>query len=306
MRAETGESIWTRSLGDGVIDKTLAVGGGLAYIVSRDSGKLYALDAVTGAIRWTVETGGHGGSSPVLYDGRVYVTTGDRGAAVRSYDAATGAHRWSQAIGEILYAEPAVADGVVFVGGQDGSIRTFDAATGHPGWAASLGEAVTVPVVRGKALYVVTAHGYVYALDSTRGSVRWVTLLPMEPGSDYDTVRRAPAVAYGLIYVGSGDIGIHALHAGTGVEVWSAGTETAAACIGASGGTPSVAGGVVYLAGCNHTVYAFNAISGTPLWEHFVGSGGGFYGLNTSPVVLDGTMYVAVTFSYGVWAFRRE
>jgi outer membrane protein assembly factor BamB len=82
----------------------------------------------------------------------------------------------------------------------------------------------------------------------------------------------APAVANGVVYVGSDQL--YALNASTGALLWSY-------AIGV-GGAPAVANGVVYV--CSGNVYALNASTGALLWK--VGS------CVFSPAVANGVVYV--------------
>ncbi len=67
----------------------------------------------------------------------------------------------------VITTPPVVADGVVYVGTQEGWVRAVDAATGEELWAVDLGSKVEqAPVVVDGAVFVVTADGTVWALGS--------------------------------------------------------------------------------------------------------------------------------------------
>jgi len=71
-------------------------------------------------------------------------------------------------------------------------------------------------------------------------------------------VYSSPAVANGVVYVGSTDNNIYALNAGTGALLWKYTT-------GAVQSSPAVANGVVYVASEDYNVYALNASTGALL-----------------------------------------
>jgi len=75
----------------------------------------------------------------------------------------------------------------------------------------------------------------------------------------------APAVANGVVYVGSYDNHLYALDAKTGAQVWSAATG------GAIWSSPAVADGVVYVGSADSHVYAFDAETGALRWATPVG-----------------------------------
>jgi outer membrane protein assembly factor BamB len=85
----------------------------------------------------------------------------------------------------------------------------------------------------------------VYALDAKTGALLW-KLHP--PGC---CVISSPAVANGVVYVGSDDGNLYALNARTGVKLWSYATG------GAVFSSPAVANGVVYVGSDDGNVYAF-------------------------------------------------
>ena len=90
---------------------------GVVYVGSVDDGTLYALDAATGAKKWTYRTDSQMFSSPTVANGVVYV--GSSRGNVYALDAATGAKKWAYPIGG-MDSSPAVADGVVYVGALGG------------------------------------------------------------------------------------------------------------------------------------------------------------------------------------------
>jgi outer membrane protein assembly factor BamB len=96
-------------------------------------------------------------------------------------------------------------------------------------------------------------------------------------------VGSAPAVANGVVYVGSGlgDGNVYALNASTGAKLWSY----------ATGGTvvsaPAVANGMVYVDSDDFNVYALNASTGAKLWSYTAGNG-----VDSSPAVTNGVVYV--------------
>ena len=70
----------------------------------------------------------------------------------------------------------------------------------------------------------------------------------------------SPAVAHGVVYVGSQDDNIYALNAKTGILLWKHTTG------GGVGSSPAVANGVVYVGSQDNKVYALNARTGNQLW----------------------------------------
>ncbi|MEV4569774.1 PQQ-binding-like beta-propeller repeat protein [Nonomuraea sp. NPDC049419] len=159
----TGRARWRREFGHialkpVVIGDTVYVGhfGGLTYALDAATGKerwrltpeattgswsvtesrgtlyvggqkLHALDPATGRERW---------SRPITATASVHgdtVFAQDDGGTLHALDAATGASRWSFQTGSHFQTRPAVAHGLVYVGGSNGNLYALRAEDGLPG-----------------------------------------------------------------------------------------------------------------------------------------------------------------------------
>lgn len=100
------------------------VSGGTAYVPSDN--EVYALDAATGAVRW--HTGVANPTSLAIAGETVY-GSGTRG--LFALDAATGALRWQLPTVTSKYP-PAIAGGVVFIGGSNGVLAAVGSGAGTP------------------------------------------------------------------------------------------------------------------------------------------------------------------------------
>jgi outer membrane protein assembly factor BamB len=238
--------------------------------VGSEDGRLYALDDATGTQRWSFQSGTSVGSSPTVAHGTVYIGFGDHN--VYALDAATGAMRWSFRTGNYVFSSPAVANGVVYVGSSDDHVYALDAATGVEKWSFRTGGFVlSSPSVANGVVFVGSQDGSLYALDAATGTTRW----------SFHTrgVYSSPAVANGMIYVGAEKV--YALDAGTGVRQWSFRTRDFV------DQSLAVANGVVYASSFGHTVYALNAANGRERWSFRTR---GY--MNSSPAVANGMVYV--------------
>src|SRR6266571_551392 len=108
-----------------------------------------------------------------------------------------------------------------------------------------------------------------------------------------EKIYSSPAVAGGVVFVGSADGHLYAFVASTGNFLWAASTG------GYINSSPAVAKGLVYIGSADHKLYAFNAkgyaqsLSGCgisacpPIWS--ASTGGSIF---SSPVVANGVIYV--------------
>ena len=183
--------------------------------------------------------------------------------------------KWSYATGYLVDPSPAVADGVVYVGSNDGNVFALKANTGRRLWSYPTRAAVaSSPAVADGVVYVGSDDNNLYALRADTGTLLW----------SYATgnyVYSSPAVADGVVYVGSNDGNVYALNAHTGALLWSYTTGNQAQS------SPAVVNGVVYVGSNDGNVYALNASTGALLWSYTTGGG-----VFSSPAVANGVVYV--------------
>ncbi len=271
LNAATGRWLWKANAGAGM--PSPAVADGVVYVAA-EGGRLYAVDSATGAIRWSRAID-YTHASPAVANGIVYIAS-DEHNILYAFDAATGKPRWSTKIaGDSVWASsPVVANGLVYFGsvGYGGRIHAFDAQTGQERWAAGSGGLLAVS---DGVLYA--PNGSVLnAYNAATGQIRWSAPLAASDSS--------PAVANGIVYVGSADHHLYAFDARTGAVRWSAAT---GAIIRAS---PAVANGVVYITSMDPdgSAYAFDAVSGALLWSKALG-----VWIMASPAVANGLLYIS-------------
>ncbi len=186
---------------------------------------------------------------------------------------------WSYPTGGAVYSSPAIVNGVVYVGSDDGNVYALNAYTGNQLWEFfAFGAVDSSPTVVDGVVYVGSGDGNVYALNSATGSLIWHSPI----GSPIDS---SPTVANGLVYVASENCYVYALNAANGAQIWSYQTW------GSVSSSPAVANGVVYIGSDDGNVYALDATTGALDWSFstYAVSGGPVV---SSPVVVNGVVYV--------------
>lgn len=123
--AVTGRELWTRRLPQGV-SQPLASDGSMIAAVDNEQ-EVHALDARTGARRWTTE-GGLASTAPVVVaDGVTVVSSG----GIRAYDNRTGRLRWYRGDQVVRWpTDVQVNDRTLAVDGDYG-VRLLDLEDGH-------------------------------------------------------------------------------------------------------------------------------------------------------------------------------
>lgn len=142
-----------------------AVGTDVLVGVAFD-GEVFGLDPADGSVRWTLDPGGRGGS-PVVADGRAYVSGGpnDEPDTLRGLDAVSGEEQWRTSYEEVgPYAT--VGDGLLVRGtrGVHEFVALLDANDGTERWSFETHEDLTAPVVADASVYVGSDRGIVREL----------------------------------------------------------------------------------------------------------------------------------------------
>jgi hypothetical protein len=117
----------------------------VVYVGSWDD-KVYALNAATGALKWSYTTGGEVRSSPAVANGVVYVGSDDFN--VYALSASTGTLLWMGTTGDGVYnSSPVVADGRLYIGSNDDAVHAYALDPWLAGGVASTleGAARTLP-----------------------------------------------------------------------------------------------------------------------------------------------------------------
>jgi eukaryotic-like serine/threonine-protein kinase len=205
-----------------------AVDHNRVYVGSSD-GHIYALNAATGVLLWSFETGGVVHASPAVVDGTVYIGSWD--SYLYALDAETGLQKWRFKSGEDpvnhnqegFQSSPAVANGTVYVGCRDGHVYAVDARTGKKKWDYSTSQSWVngTPAVRDGLVYVGTSDTHKFlALDARSGRLRYAV-------DTHALVFGSAAIAGNLIYVGAFNGRLNALDIATGDLAWQFQTDGA-------------------------------------------------------------------------------
>jgi outer membrane protein assembly factor BamB len=114
--------MWNYTTGDSVRSSP-AVVGGVVYVGSGD-GKVYALNATTGAHLWSYATGAViYFSSPAIAGGMIFIGSSDDN--VYALNTTIGVLVWEYKTGGDVSSSPAVANGIVYVGSEDDNVYAF-------------------------------------------------------------------------------------------------------------------------------------------------------------------------------------
>ncbi|MGD8544973.1 MAG: pectinesterase family protein, partial [Candidatus Bathyarchaeota archaeon] len=106
--------------------------------------------------------------------------------------------QWTYTTGGNVRSSPAVIDGIVYIGSNDGNIYALDQHTGAQIWNQTIGlSVISSPAVAYSRVYVGSSDNKVYCLDALTGTHVW----NQTTGA---SIVSSPAVVEGKVYVGSG------------------------------------------------------------------------------------------------------
>jgi outer membrane protein assembly factor BamB len=221
-------------------------------------GRVIALDARTGKVRWRARLGPTE-SSPLVSGGRVYV--GDWRGDVHAFALRTGERRWTFRTGGRVKGALALSGDQLFVGAYDGRVYSLNARTGAELWntesqdrLGGRGQFYATPAVAYGRVYVGSTDGKVYSFGASSGDLIWSQ-------STGGYVYSSPAVWRQLVFAGSYSGRLYAFDAATGDVRWRAEVN------GPISGAPTVMAGLVYVATLNERTFAFSARSGRLVWS---------------------------------------
>ncbi len=200
-----------------------------------------------------------------------------------TYEGHDASPNWTFKTDGWVLTAPVVADGVVYVGSDDGNLYALAAENGEQLLSFATGDVIrSLPSVVDGTVYFGSNDNHLYALDAATGVELW----------RYDTgdwVQYRPIVGNGRIYFparGEYDRTVHAVDATTGEIVWVAEPpypidERFA---------PTFHGDRLYTQGAKYgAFYGLDAASGEIAWQAEVG---GY--VESAPTVLDGVVYLTV------------
>lgn len=224
-------------------------------------GRLYSLDPASGHMRWSYDSHRCGWSSPALADHLLFATfIGNAechatrgGGELVAFSAESGQVRWRRAIGP-SESSPLVADGLVYIGDQDGRVYAIASDTGRLRWSYDTGAPIkaSAALAYGR-IYIGNYAGEMFALSARTGRLLWRS-------AGYGNFYSTPAVDAGRVYVGSLDGRVYAFSAHSGDQLWSFGTGSYVYA------SPAVWRGLVLIGSYDHAFYALNGSTGSARW----------------------------------------
>ncbi|MGE5637413.1 MAG: PQQ-binding-like beta-propeller repeat protein [Chloroflexota bacterium] len=323
FNATNGNTIWTYSVNsNGYFTSGTAAAYGMIYEPNKD-GNIYAIDIATGKLVWKYKGPGTMifPGTPVVADGKVYVTTGqnatfgeEKGASeFACLNAYTGEVVWKLPIEAFAPRESvAVAYGKLYL--IPGDVTTaVDAISGSEYLAQ--GQVWAIGCISSQ---VSNGSWPMFRHDASRSSIGTggpSNLTLVWKFATDGAVMSSPSIVNGILYIGSQDKNVYAIDAWSGTLIWNF---TTAGTIESS---PAVVDGKVFVGSDDGYIYCLDAQKGDILWKRFVNgdspvTSGAAVMLRSSPAVADNIVYIgsvdgnlyALNINSGaiVWKFETQ
>jgi polyvinyl alcohol dehydrogenase (cytochrome) len=166
---------------------------------------------------------------PAYLDGVTHHSYTAQATAITPSNAASLTQAWNfmpgappvKSLGYALNASPTVYDGMVYIGGNNGTFYAIDESTGAVVWQQAIGyvkpktntckaRGITStamvaldPATKTPTVYASSGSGYLYAMNAATGAITWKSVIHLPVGDDanyYDW--SSPTIAHKKVYIG--------------------------------------------------------------------------------------------------------
>jgi len=241
-----GDSLWSVAL---KASSAPVVAQGTIYVAG--DGQVYALDAATGATRWSAPAPAPV-SLVVLADARVL---GVGATIAAAFDAASGAPSWTRPLDDAGAPVGAVTTAdALFLTAAKGATRRLALFDGQIVWTHMVEGRPSPPLVVKESVYVGDTANRFHALDAKNGKARW----SWRTGGDVIGAAADGGAEPKAVYYASLDAVVRAVNPGNGNQQWKR-----------DGGTRAVApplalDGSVVVPGLTPKLSGFAPLTGIP------------------------------------------
>jgi outer membrane protein assembly factor BamB len=204
--------------------------------------------------------------------------------AVYAIDMLTGEEVWSykSELGLGFIGPLALANGVLYAGGEDGHVYAFEPASGDIIWQSELTSRLAVnggPLLAGDRLFVTSWDANAYALEPETGEILW--------SSPTGGVTLGQPAYAGRFIIVPGPLSPETFNGVLAIDAQSGELAGTFETDGPVFPQPTVSGEVLYVASQNGILYAVDLVSGAILWSVQIG-----LEVTAAPAVSDGVVYV--------------
>ena len=258
-----GDEIWSVPIYGGIAESVQYDDDKIYFCSSFGGETIYALNKDDGSTAWTYPTGFYDcANKPMLKDDALYVAVFENYAGdLIKLDTSDGSEIWRITLSAGPWDNSITADGegrIFLAIYSDYTMNAYSESDGSSLWTYPIhGYSLSFNAYHDGVVFIADASGYVYALDSTDGTLIWENKI----GDVIDI--SSPTISGGLIFIGTRDGSngaFFALEESTGEILWKY-------TIGVSvTAPPSIVDGMMLCGTDNWYMYAFNFGIGSGDW----------------------------------------
>jgi outer membrane protein assembly factor BamB len=243
------EKAWEFKADSSIKEPGLIAASGMIFFGSKD-GRIYALDANSGQMKWTYRIGKALKLPLATVDDAVLAASEDKN--LYAIDAQTGQKRWQFSAGNDfkdwpgrIWIGPVVSDGTVHIATKDKKLHVLDIQTGKERWQFAAGGDISPPAVSRETVFFGSKDKRVYALQADNGKKIW------EVKTDHEKYS-LPIIADGKVLI-AGDDDLYAFDPDDGTILWEVEKALYSQFL------PAVAGGLVF---CTKELAVIDLVTG--------------------------------------------
>ncbi len=234
---------------------------------------LYAIDAETGNIKWKFAAEDSIASSPAVYDQEGMIIFGSKDYNLYAVDAKTGRKKWTFQTMSAIYSSPVVKHNHVFFGGDDGIQYALRATNGRPVWKYAVQEPIRSRAAVTDDRVLFGTKGGELFCLDFSGQMKWRFKARRE-------IMSSPLVVEGLVFFGSVDGQVYAVDMESSWAAWKFQTNKPVVS------SPAYGDEKVYIGSVSGIMYALDFGTGKERWKFDTGNQ-----ITSSPVFYNGNLY---------------
>ena len=241
-----------------------------------------------------------------------------------------GGVKWKFKAEGAVTTSPALADGLIYFGSQDGNLYALNSESGEKVWGFHTESPIdSSPAISNGLVYFQSNDGFTYALDAKSGTLKWKAETGPDRPIDFDFLSSSPTVQDHIVYIGGNNGKMYALNADTGAEIWAVDAlgpnsiRSSPAVIGdtvyftaeskllaldkktgkekwafkansITRSSPSVGEGLVVFGDNTSTIYAVDSETGLEKWRYRIT----YYWVTSTAAISNGMVYIGGDDSY--------
>lgn len=265
--AKTGVERWIKTIpgGEGFGYSQACLKNNTIYIGGTDA-KVYAINSMTGEVKWTYQALQAIESSPIVENGLVYIGSNHLLFAI---DAETGKLRWTYTTYGNVSGKALYDNGIIYIA-ADGTVYALNASTGSWIRAYYTNQSETLyysgeTVLYKGHLFIGSRYGKLYAFNKETGNLKWTfnddraSMEQSTPIIRNDTIFISSSFEMGSSPTRFGST--YAIDANTGTLIWKSQNG-----IGFKK-NPVYHDGILYMSGYDDKFKALNSKDGSAVWQ---------------------------------------